>query len=305
MLRASLPREYWDEHDVAAMNSSLEEEVEALQGLLAAALSRDDLITFSALKRPASVPPWEHADLEQAEPAPVLEEFMPLPPAGWSKMLGKGKREQAVADGRARYEQAVEAHRLREEQRSRALASARADWQATVALRQAEAKNQHEEIDAFEAAYRRGELDAVVSYCRMVLEASRYPGEFPQRLKLAYVPESRQVVVEYELPTVDVVPAVRAYRYVKVSDTIAEAARPRAQIKALYASAVAQIALRTVHEVLNSDLAGHIDTIVFNGVVDTTDPGTGRRARPCLVTLRPLVTSSANWISRTWTLWPA
>jgi hypothetical protein len=141
MLRASLPTEYWDEHDVAAMNSSLEEEVEALQGLLAAALSRDDLITFSALKRPASVPPWEHADLEQAEPAPVLEEFMPLPSAGWSKMLGKGKREQAVADGRARYEQAVEAHRLRQEQRSRALASARADWQATVALRQAEAKN--------------------------------------------------------------------------------------------------------------------------------------------------------------------
>jgi restriction system protein len=120
----------------------------------------------------------------------------------------------------------------------------------------------------------------------MVLETSQYPGGFPQRFKLAYVPESRQVVVEYELPTAGVVPAVRAYRYVKVSDKIAEAARPQAQIKALYASTVAQTALRTVHELLSSDHAGHIDTIVFNGVVDTTDPGTGRRVRPCLVTLR-------------------
>ena len=78
--------------------------------------------------------------------------------------------------------------------------------------------------------------------------------------------------MEYELPTVDVVPAVKAYRYVKQSDSIAESARPQAQIKALYASVVAQVAIRTVRELLTSDKAGHIDTVVFNGHVDTTDP---------------------------------
>jgi restriction system protein len=59
-----------------------------------------------------------------------------------------------------------------------------------------------------------------------VLEASRYPDGFPQEFKFAYVPESRQAVVEYELPTAEVVPAVKAYRYVKTSDTIAESMRP-------------------------------------------------------------------------------
>jgi hypothetical protein len=49
---------------------------------------------------------------------------------------------------------------------------------------------------------------------------------------------------------------------------------------------VAQIAVRTVHELLKADAGGHVDTVVFNGVVDTTDPGTGLRVRPCLVTLR-------------------
>src|SRR6266403_2114588 len=116
-------------------------------------------------------------------------------------------------------------------------------------------------------------LDAVASYCSIVLDASAYPDGFPQTFKFAYVPESRQAVVEYELPTVDVVPTVKAYRYIKQSDSIAESARPQSQIKELYASVVAQVAIRTLHELITSDKAGHIDTVVFNGLVDTTDPG--------------------------------
>ena len=276
---------------VAAMNADLDAAIGVLEGLLVASLRAGDLVIFSSLKKPASRPPWGHADLERAEPAPVPETFMPTPPAGLAKMFGKSKYERAVAEARARYEQAAEEHRGREEQRAQALAKARAQWQAAAALREAEAKKQHEQVDAFEADYRRGDLDAVVSYCSMVLEASAYPDGFPQRFKFAYVPESRQAVVEYELPTVDVVPTVRAYRYVKASDTIAESARPQSQTKALYASVVAQVAIRTVHELLQSDKAGHIDTVVFNGLVDTTDPGSGQRIRPCLVTVRTTLES--------------
>jgi restriction system protein len=49
---------------------------------------------------------------------------------------------------------------------------------------------------------------------------------------------------------------------------------------------VAQVAIRTVHELLESDKAGHIDVVVFNGVVDTIDPRTGQPIRPCLITVR-------------------
>lgn len=272
--------------EVAAMNADLETTVDALQGLLAASLKAGDVVSFSSLKKPASKPPWEHPHLERAEPAPVPETFMPAPLTGMGKLLGKAKHEQAVAEGQARYGQAVKEHRNREAQRANALKKAQAEWQAAAAELEKEAKKQHELIDSFEANYRRGEHNAVVSYCSIVLEASAYPDRFPQRFKFAYVPESRQAVVEYELPTVDVVPKVKAYRYVKQSDSIAESARPSSQVKALYASVVAQVAIRTVHELLESDRAGHIDTVVFNGFVDTTDPGSGQRIHPCLVTVR-------------------
>ncbi len=272
--------------DVAAMNDDLDAAVSALEGLLTASLEAGDLVNFAALKIPASPPPWRHADLERPAAAPAIETFMPAPPAGLAKMFGKGKYEQAVAAGHERYQQAVGEHREREQQRAVALAAARADWHAAVDAANAQARKQHQEIDAFEADYRRGDLDAIVSYCSLVLDASRYPDGFPQKFKVAYVPQSRQAVVEYELPTIAVVPKVKTYRYIKASDAITESARPQAQIKALYASVVAQVAIRTLHELFRSDTGGHTETVVFNGMVDTTDPGSGRRIRPCLVTVR-------------------
>src|SRR5580704_18420194 len=111
--------------DVAAMNDELEAAMKALEGLLAAALKAGDQLSFSSLKTPASPPPWRHFELEQPEPAPALESFMPAPPTGLSKVFGKGKHEQAAAAARARYEQVVSDYRAREEHRSRALAAAR------------------------------------------------------------------------------------------------------------------------------------------------------------------------------------
>jgi restriction system protein len=272
--------------EVAAMNDDLEAEIAALQGLLAATFSVDDRISFPSLKKRAAIPPWRHAELERSEPAPVPDTFKPAVPTGLSKVFGKGKYLQAFEEGRVRYERAVQEHQTRERQRAAALAKARAKWQAAVDAANAEAQKQHAEVDRFEADYHRGVQDAVAAYCSMVLEASQYPKGFSQEFKLAFVPESRQVVVEYELPTVAVVPAVKTYRYVRGSDTVNESPRPQPQIKALYASIVAQVAIRTVHELLEADTGEHIDTVVFNGVVDTTDPGSGRRVRPCLVTLR-------------------
>ena len=61
------------------------------------------------------------------------------------------------------------------------------------------------------------EPEAIVEYFSLVLEQSSYPGGFPKKHRLAFVPESRQLVVEYELPPISIVPAIRSYRYVKAT----------------------------------------------------------------------------------------
>ena len=83
-----------------------------------------------------------------------------------------------------------------------------------------------------------------------------------------------------------VVPTVKQHRYVKARDAVEESARPTTQIRALYASVVAQTTIRTLHELFEADRGTKLETIVFNGYVDTIDPATGKAIKPHLVTVR-------------------
>lgn len=141
-------------------------------------------------------------------------------------------------------------------------------------------------IDRFAEAFAAANPEAIVEYFGLVLGNSVYPDDWPQKYRLAYVPESRQLVVEYELPGLEIVPTVREYRYIKTRDEITTAARPAKDIRDRYLNVVTQTTLRTVHEPFEADRTPLIDTVVFNGVADTVDPATGAATRPCLVTLR-------------------
>jgi restriction system protein len=120
----------------------------------------------------------------------------------------------------------------------------------------------------------------------MVLERSEYPDDFPQNFRLAYAPESKEMVVEYELPDVTIIPNVAEYKYAKTKDEIEEKPRKAAEIKELYQDIVASITIRTLHEILEADQTKLIDLITFNGFVNSVDPATGKDIRPCLVSVR-------------------
>ena len=72
----------------------------------------------------------------------------------------------------------------------------------------------------------------------------------------------------------------------KAQDKVVETARPASQVKGLYASAIAQLTLLCLAHIFRVDTKQHIDVVVFNGVVDTIDPRTGKPTRPCLITVR-------------------
>jgi restriction system protein len=120
----------------------------------------------------------------------------------------------------------------------------------------------------------------------MVLTRSVYPDDFPQEFRLAYVAESRELVVDYQLPTLVVVPAVSEVRYVKTKDHFEEKPRKPTEVKELYQDVVAAVTLRTLHEVFAADQGGHVDVVTFSGFVRDVSPATGRDIRPYLVSVR-------------------
>lgn len=126
----------------------------------------------------------------------------------------------------------------------------------------------------------------LAAHVESALAAMPLPRGFASRSVVEYAPATGQLVVEYELPTVAVVPAAKAYRYVKSRDTVVETARPAGQVKALYASTIAQLALLALATVFALDGDRRLDVVIFSGVVETTDPDTDQAVRPCLISAR-------------------
>jgi restriction system protein len=274
--------------DVELRNQELQDDVASLQRLLADTLAVDDFLDFETLKDAAPLPVFAPGPLANPEPPPNPDAFRPPQPTGMRARL-PGAREKFLAkweEGRVAYEAAVAGYQQREAERQRRLAAAQAEHQKAVAEVEARLAAQHAEVEQFKADFHAGKPTAVMQYFALVLEASRYPDGFPQRFRLAYVPESHQLVVEYELPSYDRIPAVGAYTYVKSGDKVTEKARPARERQQLYRSVVAQVTVRTLHELFEADRAGLVETIVFNGHVETINAATGKTERPCLVTVR-------------------
>lgn len=272
---------------VAVENAGLAARVDALSTLLEWTLEVDDHIDLGRLRVRVEHPSFDPSPAGGPVVAPSWDRFAPPEPSGLSKLFGgKAKHEAAVAEATGRYHAAQQDAAHREGQRQQYLGQLKAGYDEQCRQREADAAARNAELDAFAARLAAADPAAIVDYLDLVLSNSVYPDDFPQHYKLAYVPESQQLVVEYELPSKDVVPSVREYRYVKTKDEVTSVARTMKDSKELYLGVVTQTTLRTLHEVFEADRAGWVQSIVFNGMVSTVDPATGQPVRPCLVSVR-------------------
>lgn len=88
------------------------------------------------------------------------------------------------------------------------------------------------------------------------------------------------------MPLSSVIPDVAKYSFVKRTGQLRSKPRSEKDIKFLYTKLVAALTLRTIHEAFLADENRHVDLVAFNGFVDTRDHSTGRRIKPCLVSVR-------------------
>jgi restriction system protein len=91
---------------------------------------------------------------------------------------------------------------------------------------------------------------------------------------------------------------VAEYKYVRSGDKITERARPARERQELYKSVVAQVTVRTLHEIFEADRDALIETMVFNAHVDTINAATGKPQNPCLITL---MTTREEFLGRDFT----
>lgn len=276
-------------HEVEQLNLSLESSINELETLLSATFSVDDYIDLNALRQPFVEERFDPGPLATPIPEPEVEVVAPPSALGGLVPGAKAKYEAAVQRAAETHGAEMAEWRRAEEARQDELALARSGHEEHAESERLEIEQANSKIDEFDSRLDGGEPAAIVDYLGMVLDRSRYPESFPSGHKLAYIPESKQAVVELELPPFDVIPEEKVFKYVKARDEISSTARPESQRKALYSNVIAQVALRTVHELLEADRRGHVETVVYNGMVESIDKRTGTPARVCVVSFRATV----------------
>lgn len=270
-------------------NTELEQRVQSLADILATGMKRSGPISFASLKLPEVTAPFQPpTELATPKPAPRYEDFAKwVKPASLLEKAIRSKRyDNEIQSAFAAFQHARDKHRQLEEKRLQDLGRLHEQYETWRQAQLSEIRGKNADIDSFEEAYRSGEPGEVVQYFTMVLERSEYPEGFLQNFRVAFASTSRELVIDYEIPTPSVVPSVSEYRYIKSKDAFEEKARKAAEIKELYQDVVSSIPLRTMHEVFSADQADQVAVVTFNAFVNTVDPATGRDIKPYLISVR-------------------
>lgn len=295
--------------EVDALNADLASTYEAIDSILAATLAVDDHVDLEVLRSTAQHPPFqsehERPLLPPPLPAAPPEPSYQAPPGEPSKLGGmfgsRKKWEELEAHARQLHEAAHAAwrqdmerlphvheqirtgHEQAEQQRLANLAAARAQYEAECRQREQDtvAANQH--LDELIQGLAYGVESAIQEYVSIVLGNSLYPEVFPIDHEFEFNSSLRELTLTALVPPPEALPKAKEYKYVRAKDEITETSLPQKEAKERYRHAVAQVGVRTLHEIFEADRAARIGTIALTIVTETVDAGTGLMKRTPLV----------------------
>lgn len=283
---------------VASLNGDLANDYAEIDGLLAATLEVDDFVDLESLKvTTVEHPPYAPGTLAvPAPPLPALQ-YPPepafVPPGSVGPLAGKKKKQAALEQAQAEHQERVrrwqakcqtmytdyleaqETWRRKDAERVERLAAAKATYDAECRQREVDAEAHNQQLTQLINGLAFDVEDAITEYVGIVLSNSTYPDCFPVSHDHAFDLATRELTLQVTVPEPTSVPSVKEYKYVKAKDEIASTSLTAKAQKDRYASAVWQVAVRTLHEVFEADRAGKIHSIALTVAVERVAPATG------------------------------
>jgi restriction system protein len=159
-------------------------------------------------------------------------------------------------------------------------------WENEKRVFQKEQEERNLALDRRKEEYLSGGKEAIIDYCDLVLSRSEYPEYLSQEFEIDYNSDTRILVVDYQLPSPEALPRVKEVKYVQSKDEFREIELSEAERHRLYDSLLYQIAIRTIHELFESDAINALDSVVFNGWVKFVNKGTGKEETACIMTVQ-------------------
>jgi restriction system protein len=244
-------------------------------------------IDFKSLYQPKPYPIFDKQGLDDIEPEPQKEAFMRGPPQWLERAVPMFRKnyESAVAASQEKYDLAYAQWKARDEMRSQKLADLQQKNRESCERVDEDNATALKRVQDLEAGCASKAPIAIGTYFQLIFDADRPLAGELVKSRVAYVVESRQLVVELECPTTEIVPPEAAFHYKKTGDEVSVVKRSLASSKEIYTGLICQLALRGLFNAFHGDGLNAIDTIALSCFVSTTDPATGQAIRPCLLTV--------------------
>lgn len=290
------------EAEVEERNETLSDMYSDIDSLLASTLSRDDYVDLTTLRIEVQHPPFDRTDLDEPvpEPSPISDPPKPVPrlpeaPRGLARFFGKKRHAETVEAARRAHERAVaewqsecqhvqvrrqaaDEKRVRDEQgRLEQLDREMLRYAEECRAREEDAAAKNRSLEELITNLGYGTVEAVQEYVSIVLSNSVYPDHFPVTHEFTFEPETAELDLRVEVPDPSQLPTAKAYRFARASDEIVATTLSQKECRERYASAVYQVALRSLHEVFEADRRGLIRTVSLEVGTTAIDPGTGLR----------------------------
>ncbi|HZJ07935.1 MAG TPA: hypothetical protein VFD59_21105, partial [Nocardioidaceae bacterium] len=283
---------------VASRNAQIDAIYDEIDTLLSATFDVDDHVDLEALRRQVVHPPFASSHLVTPRPTP-LPIPTPAPPVRIDPepvkaLLGKRKKAEAAAAAAdvayaqayaawevdmaslpERRQAAAHAHAASEAQRLDQLKRAQAQYELECAERDAEVAEHNSQLDSLIAGLGYGTVEAVEEYVTIVMANSAYPDHFPVDHSFEFDPMTAELALRATIIGPDSFPSVKAWKYIKAKDELAPIEQSQKASRDRYAHTVAQVALRSIHEVFEGDRRALIRSIALEVGTETIHPATG------------------------------
>jgi len=253
-----------------------EKKLEDIDNLLIHTLDIDDTVDWDMLKKRDEFPETRPNRKYLSRPRRYSKEYTPN--FTFLEKIFKSKKERKIQEYEKKYSAAIADWEKEKEEVAK--------WEERKRLYYKEQENFNRKIDALKASYFEKEPNSVTEYCEIVLDNSKYPDEFPKNFELEYNPETRILIIEYQLPSIDVFPTVKEVKFIASRNELKEYHISQTQLNKMFDSSLYKITLRTIHEIFEADAADAVDAVSFNGWVESVNKATGKEENNCILSIQ-------------------
>lgn len=159
-------------------------------------------------------------------------------------------------------------------------------WQEQKRIYLRRQKEFNNKIEEKKLKYQSNDPEAIYEFAEMILSNSKYPESFPNSFEIDYNPENKMLIIEYQLPSQKEIPKVKEVKYITARQELKEVFIPENQLNKIYDETIYKIALRSIHELFESDIADAINCISFNGWVESINKATGKQENNCILSIQ-------------------